>query len=146
MFLGAVPGTLLSTSHAAIQFMVYEELKRLLSPPSTPSSSSSSSNPPPTISLGFVSMPAAGVSKFIAALVTYPLQVVRVRLQVRPDEPVFAQYKGVLDVFSKIKQLEGFRGFYRGFFVHLTRSVPANAVNIVVYEYIKAFLASPPLT
>jgi solute carrier family 25 (mitochondrial folate transporter), member 32 len=70
---GFVPAILL-TSHGAIQFAVYEYLKALYAK----SNSYSSSSQPAQVS--FI---IGGVSKVVAATITYPYQVVKSRLQQR---------------------------------------------------------------
>jgi solute carrier family 25 folate transporter 32 len=111
---GLAPSLLLQTTHGAVQFAVYEELKVLLaaagavavpsaaapspSPPPPPSSSSASASsasasaPAPASAYASAAAPttlavtaAAFASKLAAAVSTYPAQVVRARLQQRFD-------------------------------------------------------------
>ena len=73
LYKGLIPALLL-TSHGAIQFAVYEYLKNM----SATFRSSSSDSQPAVVSMAF-----GGVSKIVAATLTYPYQVVKARLQQR---------------------------------------------------------------
>ncbi|KAG1676176.1 Mitochondrial folate transporter/carrier [Nymphon striatum] len=87
MYRGLVPG-LFGTSHGAIQFMTYEELKaRYLDYYKLPADTKFN----PGLYIIF-----AASSKLVAVSITYPYQVVRARLQ---DQ--LQMYSGVVDVIKK---------------------------------------------
>merc|ERR1712157_383722 len=77
----------------------------------------------------------AAISKLVAALTTYPYQVVRARLQDQQNK-----YSGSLDCISKILKLEGGIGFYKGLTPNLLRVVPATMITFVVYENLSHYL------
>jgi len=103
LYKGLVPALLL-TSHGAIQFTIYEYLKSVSV--SYDFSTQESQSP-------FISALFGGVSKIIAAIVTYPYQVVKSRLQQRDvlysdkltlgnQEFRHTKYLGTIDCIKKI--------------------------------------------
>ena len=136
LYRGIAPSLVL-VSNGALQFMSYEELKRL-----TITHLIASHEERELHAAHFLCMGA--LAKVFSATVTYPMAVTRARLyQRRPDELLKAiasepivptvtagantltamapankhvdgKYHGMLDVISKIWALEGWRGFYRG--------------------------------
>lgn len=78
------------------------------------------------------------VSKLAAGVITYPLQVLRSRLQNYDAEQQFG--KGVRGVVRKLWQEEGPRGFYRGMVPGVIRVLPATWVTFLVYENVKYYL------
>lgn len=71
----------------------------------------------------------AAVSKFIAALATYPYQVIRARLQ---DHHL--HYHGTMDCLTKTWRYEGCRGFYKGLSPYLLHVLPNICLVLVIYE------------
>ncbi|KAM4705502.1 solute carrier family 25 member 32 [Rhinophrynus dorsalis] len=126
LYKGFVPG-LLGTSHGALQFMAYEELKmdynKHLNRPSDAKLST----------LEYITM--AALSKIFAVSATYPYQVVRARLQDQHNT-----YSGVLDVISRTWRQEGVHGFYKGIVPNVLRVTPACCITFVVYENVSHFL------
>ncbi|XP_037533075.1 mitochondrial folate transporter/carrier [Nematolebias whitei] len=126
LYRGFVPG-LFGTSHGALQFMAYEELKRTYS---------KYKNVPTDTKLNtleYITM--AALSKLFAVATTYPYQVVRVRLQDQHNK-----YNGVVDVMSRTWRNEGAKGFYKGIVPNLIRVTPACCITFVVYENVSRFL------
>lgn len=123
---GFVPG-LFGVSHGAVQFMVYEDLKTRWNSYKRVSTSDK---------LGTVEyLTFAAVSKLIAAVATYPYQVVRLRLQ--SQEKI---YRTSLECIAKTWRFEGWRGFYKGLASNLLRVTPATMITFVTYENISHFL------
>lgn len=120
---GFIPG-LIGTSHGAVQFMVYEEMKKWMG------KKERLSNAEYLIS--------SSVSKAIAVVCTYPYQVVRARLQ---DQHRI--YSGNLDVIQTTYKHEGMSGFYKGLMPNILRVTPAAAVTFLVYENVVALLMGP---
>ncbi|KAK7603613.1 hypothetical protein V9T40_003612 [Parthenolecanium corni] len=127
LYRGFVPG-LLGVSHGALQFMTYEEMK----------TSYNQYRGLPIDSKLTTSeyIMFAAVSKFIAALATYPYQVIRARLQ---DHHL--HYNGTLDCLVSTWRYEGCKGFYKGIVPNLLRVVPATSITFVVYESVSSYLA-----
>jgi len=127
---GFVPG-LFGVSHGALQFMAYEEFKKMRSQ-YTGQPVESKLNP-----LEYIAM--AALSKVFAVVSTYPYQVIRSRLQ---DAQYLGHYSGTVDTFQKILGREGLKGFYKGMFPSLLRVTPACCITFLVYENISHFLLS----
>jgi len=126
LYSGFLPG-LFGVSHGAVQFVAYEELKNLYH---------NHHRQPITTKLGTLEyLTFAALSKLLAALVTYPYQVVRARLQDSRNK-----YSGSTDCIRKILSLEGWIGFYKGLTPNLVRVVPATMITFVVYENLSYFL------
>ncbi|XP_048697413.1 solute carrier family 25 member 32 isoform X2 [Caretta caretta] len=126
LYKGFVPG-LFGTSHGALQFMAYENLKlrynkhrnRLLDTKLT--------------ALEYITM--AALSKIFAVSATYPYQVVRARLQDQHN-----RYSGMVDVIRRTWRKEGVHGFYKGIVPNVIRVTPACCITFVVYENVSNFL------
>ncbi|XP_021664956.2 peroxisomal nicotinamide adenine dinucleotide carrier isoform X3 [Hevea brasiliensis] len=76
------------------------------------------------------------LAKLGATVVTYPLLVVKSRLQVKQLKTVDKKhhYEGTLDAILKMIQYEGFYGFYKGMSTKIAQSVLAAAVLFMVKE------------
>lgn len=98
---GLIP-SLFGISHGAVQFAAYEQLKNWRR--SNRGDKSELSN------LDYLLLSAA--SKIFAGSITYPYQVLRVRLQAYDADRA---YRGVGDAIIQIWKNEGVRGFYRGY-------------------------------
>ncbi|KAM6973131.1 solute carrier family 25 member 32a [Aplochiton taeniatus] len=126
LYRGFLPG-LVGTSHAALQFMTYEALKRDLN---------KYRNMPSEALLSpweYIAM--AAVSKIFAVATTYPYQVVRARLQDQHNT-----YNGLTDVVVRTWSNEGAAGFYKGMVPNLVRVIPACCITFLVYENVSRLL------
>lgn len=126
---GLVP-SLFGVSHGALQFMAYEQMKKLRR------SSESSNNPHELSNLDYLLF--SGLSKIFAGSITYPYQVIRARLQTYEAE---TRYKSARDVVGKVWRREGVRGFWKGLGPNLVRVVPSSCVTFLVYENTKSYLS-----
>ncbi len=79
----------------------------------------------------------AALSKLVAAVLTYPYQVVRARLQDRQRD---GAYSGSLDCVRQTLRYEGPRGLYKGLAPYLCHVVPNICIVLLVYEKAAAFL------
>lgn len=114
--------SLLGLSHVAIQFPIYEEMKKRLSERHEDGKLQSMDL-----------IVAAASSKCIASTATYPHEVIRARLQDWRGLGGFGLRKTV----HYIWQREGMRGFYQGLTVNLARVLPACISTFVSYEFFK---------
>jgi solute carrier family 25 folate transporter 32 len=121
LFRGLLPGLML-VSHGAVQFMAYEELKSLWG-----------GNQPGVLNSGHYLIMGA-TSKVIASVTTYPFQVIRTRLQMRPGAASERVYDGVVATTKEVVKREGLGGFYKGLVPNLIRVVPSSAITLAVYE------------
>ena len=110
----------------AVQFTVYEELKRLLNP--------SGAYSPTT------HMIAVGLAGGIAAGVTTPLDVAKTLLQTRGSsaDAEIRGTKGMMDAFRIIWQRDGMKGFARGLTPRVMTFMPSNALCWLSYEFFSA--------
>jgi len=121
LYKGFVPG-LFGVIHGAIQFMAYEDLKNRYNiyrgkPIDSPLS--------PSTYLMF-----AAISKVIAAVTTYPYQVVRARLQ-----DTDCKYSGSWDCLNRTVKHEGVGGLYKGLTPYMVHVMPNICLVFLIYEY-----------
>uniref|UniRef100_A0A7S1ZHN0 Mitochondrial carrier protein n=1 Tax=Ditylum brightwellii TaxID=49249 RepID=A0A7S1ZHN0_9STRA len=153
LYKGVVPALLL-VSHGGVQFVSYEYLKGRFgnksrySLPKVENGGEKKKKKKIGLlqrledSFGYLTMGAA--SKIIASTTTYPLQVIKSRLQQRSEmielteagdlSVVHRQYKGLMDCMTKIWQKEGITGFFKGNIPNAIRVAPSAAITFVVYE------------
>lgn len=117
---GLVPG-MFGVTHGCIQFVIYEEAKLRYNV---------YKEMPLETKLGYVSnVVFAALSKFVAAICTYPYQVVRTRLQDQHHD-----YRGSLDCINRTWRSEGFKGFYKGISPYMLHVTPNILVVMFFYE------------
>ncbi|KAL2905504.1 Folate transporter 1 chloroplastic [Bienertia sinuspersici] len=122
--------SLFLVSHGAIQFTAYEELRKFL----VDFKSDRAKNKGVEVLNSVDYTILGGSSKVAAILFTYPIQVVRSRLQQRPNTDGVPRYADSFHVVKDTARFEGVRGFYKGITANLLKNVPASAVTFVVYE------------
>nr|GAT46160.1 predicted protein [Mycena chlorophos] len=126
---------LVGVSNGAIQFVVYERMKRwgfdlkkkqfaMAGKPWTPEVDKLSNTAYSLMS---------GGSKIAALALTYPYQVVRSRLQ---NSATTQLYPDIPTTIRRTWAQDGVRGFYRGLGTNLVRVLPGTCVTFVVYENI----------
>jgi solute carrier family 25 (mitochondrial folate transporter), member 32 len=82
----------------------------------------------------------------IASTVTYPLQVIKSRLQQRAEcvditssgdlKLVKRNYSGMFNTIYRMWKLEGLRSFFKGAIPNALRVAPGSAITFLVYESI----------
>ncbi|KAF2404526.1 mitochondrial carrier [Trichodelitschia bisporula] len=122
---GLIP-SLFGISHGAVQFAAYEMFKN----------KRAADLGSPKLNNWDILI-SSGASKIVAGSVTYPYQVVKVRLQ---SYEAKTNYLGVIDVLGKIWKHEGVMGFYKGLGPNLVRVLPSTCVTFLVYENMKTSL------
>jgi len=126
---GVIPA-LIMVSNPAMQFMLYETLLKKLK-------KRRASNLKGADGLTALEIFLLGaVAKLGATVVTYPLLVVKARLQVkqRIDDDKRHRYKGTFDAFTKMVQYEGLKGMYKGMGTKIVQSVFASALLFMIKE------------
>ncbi|XP_046875568.1 solute carrier family 25 member 32a [Hypomesus transpacificus] len=126
LYRGFLPG-LVGTSHAALQFMTYEGLKR--------DYNKYKNMPSEALLTPWEYIAMAAISKFFAVATTYPYQVVRARLQDQHNT-----YNGLNDCICRTWSNEGAAGFYKGMVPNLVRVIPACCITFLVYENVSRLL------
>ncbi|CAK0772832.1 hypothetical protein CVIRNUC_004004 [Coccomyxa viridis] len=130
---GLLPSLLL-VSHGAIQFMVYEELKKA-------ARGSLSTKIGGSGELGSAEISFMGAaSKLVASIATYPSQVVRSRIQQRQDTYRGVRYESSWRSVQVILRREGVQGLYKGLVPNVLRVMPQSAITFLVYEKVMQLL------
>eukprot|EP01018_Ginkgo_biloba_P031915 Gb_25361 [translate_table: standard] len=126
---GVIP-TLIMVCNPSIQFMIYESLLKRLSAKRVLNDQ------------GLKKVTAlevfifGAIAKLGATVATYPLLVVKSRLQAKQEigGNKAMQYTGTLDAIVKMIRYEGLSGFYRGMSTKIVQSVFAAAVLFMIKE------------
>lgn len=155
LYKGLTP-SIWGVSETAIQFMLYERFKSILtrnrqsqdadSLSHQPMQRAAPDTAPPSASqqqselrnLEYVG--AAASAKLIASVTTYPHEVVRTRLRERGASLI---YTSALHCVRRVWAEEGVRGLYGGLGTHLLRVVPNTAILFFTYEKVAQLLSSP---
>ncbi|KAL6980657.1 hypothetical protein U1Q18_022294 [Sarracenia purpurea var. burkii] len=126
---GVLP-TLIMVSNPSIQFMLYETLLKKLKQRRALGKKDNNGVTAMEIFL------FGALAKLGATVITYPLLVVKSRLQAKQvtGGDKRHHYKGTLDAIMKMIQYEGFYGFYKGMSTKIVQSVLAAAVLFMVKE------------
>lgn len=115
--------------YAAIQFMSYEQYKRLLRPHFKQDSHTSK-------------LLAGSMTGVTAVTFTYPLDMVRARMAYQVHE---ARYRGIWHTLVTIPREEGgMIGLYRGYTSSILGMIPYAGAAFYSYEVIKSFLMRNP--
>ena len=75
---------------------------------------------------------AGGIAGSSSWIVTYPIDVVKSRMQA----DITGKYKGILDCFQKTFHSEGFQGYFRGMVTTIVRAFPVNAATLATVTLI----------
>lgn len=119
--------SLILASNPSIQFMVYETVKRYFQQFFKSKDLS-----------GFLYFTIGAVSKTVATIVTYPLQILQSRL--RASTKKSENSKKVAQSLLDIIRSEGFLGLYRGMEAKLVQTVLTAALMFMCYEKIAALI------
>lgn len=124
-FYKGLTASFLGLSHVALQFPLYEYLKKEARVRNKNSDSEH------VYEIILASMGA----KLVSTLITYPHEVLRSRLQdVRNKDAT------ILSVLRNIVRREGYLSLWSGLHVNIVRMVPATLSTFLTYEYIKKYL------
>lgn len=111
--------------YAAIQFMSYEQYKKLVRPYFSQSGHTSN-------------LLAGSLTGITAVTFTYPLDVVRARMAFQVNE---RKYAGIVHTLTSLPRQEGgFIALYRGFSSTIVGMIPYAGVAFYSYEVTKSFL------
>ena len=124
-----VSSSLLLCCNPAIQFAVYETIKKVLIARHARGGKPRSLSAVEAFFLG-------AFAKWIATVSTYPLQVAQTRLRFGKGSNA-VEYKGTIDCLLQIYKTEGRRGLYRGMETKLWHSTLISALMFLSYEKIQ---------
>lgn len=161
-FYSGLTPALLGLTHVAVQFPVYEFLRKKFTGQAMGEMAGDDKQ---SHWLGVLS--ASIMSKIMASSATYPHEVIRTRLQTqrrptpgseylqglgvsestpgsqshvphseRSTGSLEPKYRGVIMTFRTILREEGWRAFYAGMGVNMMRAVPAATVTMMTYEFV----------
>ncbi|KAJ1887538.1 Pyrimidine nucleotide transporter, mitochondrial, partial [Kickxella alabastrina] len=130
----------LGASESAIQWMIYEQLKRAMSKRQGTGGNSSDGK---TMHDWFEYFGSAALAKLLASMVSYPHEVLRTRLRQPPDDKGVVKYRGLVNSAKIILAEEGARGFYGGLTPHLLRTVPNASIMFLSYELVLYYFGTP---
>lgn len=125
---GLVPSMIGILPYAGVDIMVFEILKENLV--------QAYGGAPPS----YMNLVAGMVSSSIAQLVSYPLALIRTRLQAQGSQGVPFQYTGMMDVFHRTMEREGWRGLYKGIAPNMVKLAPAAGLSWYIFEETKVWL------
>eukprot|EP01132_Coremiostelium_polycephalum_P009370 gene9370-11510_t len=130
-FFKGLGASIIGVSESAFQFVLYEGIKNRLI-----EEKKKKGYPDPTELTTIEYLSSAGISKLIAAVSTYPHEVIRTRLreQTKPGQP--SRYTGVLQGLALIAREEGLKGLFGGVGPHLLRVVPNSSIMFLTYEFV----------
>lgn len=82
------------------------------------------------------------MAKLGATIITYPLQLIKSRLQAASKETdASLRYTGVLHAVSRIMEEDGFLGFYKGMSTKIFQSVFAAALLFTIQDSLKGAIS-----
>lgn len=128
LYRGLWPTLLGVAPYVALNFQCYEVLKKHLLPVDRDA---------PSISRKLLCGALAGS---IAQTVTYPLDVLRRRMQVTGMSSMQYKYSGTWDAARTMVRKEGVRGLYKGMIPNYLKVAPAISISFVTYEWCKEVL------
>lgn len=129
---GCVPTLVGITPYIAINFFVFDSLKKKYLP--------ASSDPYFT----YINLLLGGVSGGTAALMTYPFDVIRRKVQLAGLGKNLVQgmpeFNGALDCIRVMYKTQGFQSFFRGLTPCLLKVIPSMAIAFTIHESLRNFL------
>lgn len=134
LWAGAVPSLML-VSNPALQFMMYEALKRRIA--------QFSSNSPSTLTIFLM----GAMAKTFATILTYPLQLIQTKLRhgrTSSDKSLrnISPNASVIQMLLTILKANGFAGLFVGLEAKLMQTVLTAALMFTAYEKITKFVLS----
>jgi solute carrier family 25 folate transporter 32 len=112
VYRGFAPSMLL-VSHGAILLMSYDQLRAVC----------------PSI------LAASFLAKVFSTVITYPTQVLRAVMQQRPPAGAKNPYTSMFGTATTLWRQGGVRGFYRGIYAQMLRTVPQSMAFFSIYEF-----------
>jgi hypothetical protein len=135
-FYKGITASFLGLPHVAIQFPLYEYLKNATKQFRTGDQNGMSKDDHGSDSSSVVDYFFASiVAKMVASSITYPHEVLRVRMQDMRSDGV-----GLYQLTKNIIKEEGVKALWSGFRVNMLRIIPSTTSTFITYEYVTKFL------
>lgn len=80
------------------------------------------------------------VASIIAQTISYPLNVVRTRLQTQGSNGRQYAYSGMIDCFVQLVRRKGVRSLFSGLTANYLKAVPASTCTFIVFEKVQEYL------
>ncbi|KAJ9523434.1 hypothetical protein QJQ45_005343 [Haematococcus lacustris] len=132
---GLTPSMIGILPYAGVDIALFEILKQTLF-----ERAEAEERPPPHFTL----LVAGMVSSSIAQVVSYPLALIRTRLQAQGGAGKPVKYSGMMDVVQKTLAKEGVQGLYKGLVPNILKLAPAAGLSWWVFEETKLALGMDP--
>lgn len=129
---GMVPSMCGILPYAGVDICLFELLKDMLL--------ETYDGEPPHVAIVGTGMLSSSVAQFVS----YPLALVRTRLQAQGVGGRPIKYSGMGDVFRQTMAKEGVVGFYKGLLPNLIKLAPAAGISWYVFEETKILLGIDP--
>jgi len=127
LYKGVLTSALGIAPYVAINFTTYENLKNYVRKYS--------------YDFGVVaSLACGGVAGATAQTITYPIDLLRRRMQLQGVGGTQALYSGPIDAAIKIVKKEGVVGLYRGMIPCYLKVIPSIAISFCTYEIVRKYL------
>lgn len=138
----------LGVSESTLQWVLYEQMKMYLARREDRLAASMSPRTKWDDVVAWTGrLGAAGSAKFVAALATYPHEVVRTRMRQAPittdatGKPTL-KYTGLIQCFRLVWKEEGMAALYGGLTPHMLRVVPSAVIMFGTYEAVLPLLGA----
>ncbi|CAG8499797.1 13738_t:CDS:2, partial [Cetraspora pellucida] len=128
LYRGLAPTLLGVAPYVALNFHSYEVLRKYFTPVDKTS---------PPVAQKLLCGALAGS---FAQTITYPLDVLRRRMQVTGMKELEYKYHNTWDALTQLLKREGIRGLYKGMVPNYLKVAPAISVSFVTYEACKDFM------
>jgi solute carrier family 25 (mitochondrial phosphate transporter), member 23/24/25/41 len=142
---GFLPNILGIIPYAGTDLAVYETLKNLFIKHYNYKNNNNQNNHNKTPSIPILLL-CGTLSTISGQLVSYPLALIRTRLQAQEIHMNSLDKDTMTKLFKNIYFNEGIRGLYRGLLPNMIKVVPAVSISYVVYENIKRKLIDSSLS
>lgn len=124
IYSGIASAALGSAPTSALFFCTYEGVKQVIGPVM------------PSLMTPLVHSVAAACGEVAACSVRVPVEVVKQRTQANHGTSSWRTFQNVLNV-------EGIRGFYRGYLTTVAREIPFSFIQFPLWEFLKNMFANP---
>lgn len=130
LYRGIIPTVAGVAPYVGLNFMVYESVRKYLTPEGDQNPSAGRK------------LLAGAISGGVAQTCTYPFDVLRRRFQINTMSGMGYQYKSIGDAVRVIVRQEGIRGLYNGIVPNLLKVAPSMASSWLSFEMTRDYLVS----